>query len=95
MGGVSPEGYGHFFSGGHSCGKYDVILHSHSRHPFAQRGKVLAYETSPAFDYVAGDASNAWPLKDIRDMIRQVVYVRPDVIVVYDRVVLNKKYSTG
>jgi len=86
---VTPEGYPYFFKGGHSCGVYDIILHSHSRHPFAERGRILAYETSPAFDYVAGDASNAWPLKDVRDMARQVVYIRPDVIIVYDRVVLQ------
>jgi len=87
--GVEPQGYRYFFAGGHSCGVYDLILHSHSRHPFAERGRIIAYETSPAFDYVAGDASNAWPLKDVREMTRQVVYIRPDVVVVFDRIVLE------
>ena len=69
----------------------EVVMHSHTQHPFIADGGVLAYETSPAFDYVAGDATNSWPLEDVRQAYRQLVFVRPDVIVIYDRLLLGDK----
>jgi hypothetical protein len=69
----------------------DVVMHSHTQHPFIADGRVLAYETSPAFDYVAGDATNSWPLEDVQQAYRQLVFVRPDVIVIYDRLLLGDK----
>ena len=64
-------------------------MHSHTSHPFFSEGKILAYETSPAFDYVAGDATNSWPLEDVTEAYRQVLFVRPDVVVMYDRLALG------
>ena len=66
-----------------------VTLHSHSAHPFCREGGILAYETFPAFDYVAGNATNSWPLADVKEAYRQLLYVRPDVLVIYDRVLLG------
>ena len=75
--------------GGHSYAyPREISLHTHTAHPFLAEGGVLAYETSPIFDYVLGDASNFWPLEDVREAYRQFVFVRPDVIVVYDRLLL-------
>jgi hypothetical protein len=78
------EGGGH----GHSYPR-EVVMHSHTSHPFFSEGKVLAYETSPGFDYVAGDATNSWALDDVEEAYRQVLFVRPDVIVMYDRLALG------
>ena len=69
----------------------DVPMHSHTQHPFIADGRIAAYETSPRFDYALGDATNSWPLDDVREAYRQMVYVRPDVIVVYDRLLLGEK----
>jgi len=70
---------------------YDgIILHSHSEHKFHKPGRIMAYETSTDYDYVAGDATCAWPLGQVEENFRQVVFVRPDIIVVYDRVKLGK-----
>jgi hypothetical protein len=67
----------------------EMTLHSHTAHPFTQEGGILAYETNPEFDYVVGDASNFWPLEDVEEMVRQFLYIRPDVVVIYDRMTLG------
>ena len=82
--GTAWEGGGH----GHSYPR-EVTLHSHTSHPFYSEGRILAYETSPGFDYVVGDASNYWALEDVEEAYRQVLFVRPDVIVMYDRLALG------
>lgn len=66
-------------------------LHGHTESLFVQEGQILAYETWPAFDYVAGDATNAWPLGLAEEVYRQVVFIKPDTVVVYDRVLLGPK----
>jgi hypothetical protein len=64
-------------------------LHGHTETIFMQEGRLLAYQTSPGLDYVAGDASNAWPVDKVSKLDRQVVFVKPDLVVVYDRVTLG------
>jgi hypothetical protein len=54
--------------------------------PFKE-GEIVAYETSPAFDYAAGDATHSYPPTRVRSITRQFVYLRPDTFVVFDRVV--------
>jgi hypothetical protein len=51
-----------------------------------QAGTVVAYETSPAFCYAAGDARCSYAPDLVRSFTRQVLYVRPGAIVVFDRV---------
>jgi len=67
-----------------------ILLHSHAEHPFQVPGRIVAYETSPEYDYVAGDATRAWPVDKVGEMYRQLVFLRPDTIVVYDRGRLRK-----
>jgi len=64
-------------------------LHGHTETIFMQEGRLLAYQTWPGLDYVAGDASNAWPVDKVSKLDRQVVFVKPDLVVVYDRVTLG------
>jgi hypothetical protein len=66
-------------------------LHGHTESLFVQEGQILAYETWPHFDYAAGDATNAWPLGLAEEVYRQVVFVKPDTVVVYDRVALGPR----
>ena len=86
--GIFQQNYPYWFHGGHSGpGMFDLVLHSHTWHPFVSQGRIAAYETWPRFDYVAGDATNVWPAGDVREAYRQVVFLRPDVVVLFDRVV--------
>ncbi|MEK7398424.1 MAG: hypothetical protein AAB116_15940, partial [Candidatus Poribacteria bacterium] len=66
-------------------------LHGHTESIFLKEGNIIAYETYPEFDYVAGDATNSWNLGLAQEVYRQVVFVKPDVIVVYDRVLLGSE----
>ena len=72
-----------------------IDLHGHTESLFVGEGKILAYETSPEFDYVAGDATNAWPVDEARQHVRQLVYLKPNVVVVYDRVILGPGVRTS
>jgi hypothetical protein len=36
-------------------------FHGHTQTVYRREGRVIAYETWPDFDYVAGDGANAWP----------------------------------
>ena len=59
-------------------------------------GSMLAFESSPAFDYVAGDATPAYtspwsglgdnPSRRVEEAVRQIVFLKPDWIVIFDRV---------
>lgn len=53
--------------------------------PFRE-GRIVAYETSPLFDYAAGDATHSYPPTRVKAITRQFVYIRPDAFVVFDRV---------
>lgn len=52
----------------------------------AHRGKILAWETSPDYDAVCGDASRSYSPTTVDSFTRQVVYVRPNLVFVYDRI---------
>ena len=89
LSGMAPQTSA-WFHGGHSGpGMYDLVLHSHTWHPYVSQGQIIAFESTPAFDYAAGDATNVWPLEEAREVVRQVVFLRPDTLVVYDRVFLG------
>ncbi len=51
-----------------------------------QAGKIVAYETSPLFDYCAGDATRSYSPDKVALFVRQFVYVKPDYFVIFDRV---------
>ncbi len=53
--------------------------------PFRE-GQIVAYETSPWFDYAVGDAAHSYPPTRVRSITRQFVYLRPDTFVIFDRV---------
>lgn len=64
-------------------------FHQHIQNPFVREGEVVAYETTPEFDYAAGDATQSWPIKKVKEVYRQLVFIKPDVVVVFDRVKLR------
>lgn len=49
-------------------------------------GRILAYRTHPLFDYVAGDAARSYSPDLVRGFTRQLVYIRPGLFIVFDRV---------
>jgi hypothetical protein len=64
-------------------------LHGHTETLFMREGRLLAYQTWPKLDFVAGNAENAWPVDQISQLDRQLVFLKPDLVVIYDRVKLG------
>jgi hypothetical protein len=55
-----------------------------------ERGDIVAYANDPAFCYVAGDCTKAYAPSKLSFWIRQIVFLRPTTVVVFDRVVATK-----
>ena len=59
-------------------------------------GKIIVFEPGDSFDYVAGDATRAYtypwsglgdnPSRRVEEAVRQIVFLKPDWIVIFDRV---------
>jgi len=58
-------------------------------------GRITAYRTHPLYDYACGDARYSYPPEwGVEEITRQFVYLKPDVFVVYDRLVLSDPSRT-
>lgn len=66
-------------------------LHGHTQTFLHREGHIIAFETHPKFDYVAGDGTLSWLPEQARLVLRQLVFVKPDLLIVYDRVRLGEK----
>ena len=53
-------------------------------------GRIVAYENRPEYLYVAGDCTKAYAETKLESWIRQIVFLRPDTFVIFDRVVSTK-----
>jgi hypothetical protein len=51
----------------------------------AALGEILAFHASDAIDYVAGEAAGAYPAGTLKRFTRHVVFFKPNLIVIYDR----------
>ena len=52
-----------------------------------ERGQITAYASSPDFVFVRGDGTRAYSPKKLSAFVRELVFVRPQLVVVFDRVV--------
>jgi len=52
-------------------------------------GRITAYRTHPLFDYALGDARFSYNPDWVREITRQFIFLKPDLFVVYDRVVVT------
>jgi hypothetical protein len=48
---------------------------------------ILDFESNDVYDYMLGDATNAYNTSKLSKFTRQVVYLKPDIFVIFDRVV--------
>jgi len=55
------------------------------KHSAAARGEILAFHTSGAIDYVAGEAAQSYPRGTLKRFTRHILFVKPDLVVVFDR----------
>jgi len=52
-------------------------------------GRITAYRTHPSYDYALGDARFSYNPADLKEITRQFFYLKPDVFVIYDRIVVT------
>jgi len=55
-----------------------------------ETGRIVAYEHRPPYTYVAGDATESYAAAKLDSFVRQVVYIRPNLFIVYDRVAATR-----
>ncbi|HUU92267.1 MAG TPA: DUF4962 domain-containing protein [Phycisphaerae bacterium] len=65
---------------------------SQGKHSAATRGEILGFHTSKAFDYVAGEAGSCYG-KALERFTRHILFVKPGLVVVFDRVKAPKAES--
>ncbi|MGI6455062.1 MAG: DUF4962 domain-containing protein [bacterium] len=53
-------------------------------HSQAAQGRIIAFHTDPLFDYVAGEAAQAYDGK-LNRFTRHIFTVKPDIVVIYDQ----------
>jgi len=64
---------------------------SQRKHTARAQGKIVAFQTTPALDVVIGDASDSYaPETGVELFKRAIIFVKPDLIVVYDRLKTSK-----
>lgn len=49
-----------------------------------ETGDCLAFETRTGYDYVVGDATRAYHRSQVTRWVRHLVYLKPDILLVYD-----------
>ncbi|MCW8131941.1 MAG: heparinase II/III family protein [Planctomycetota bacterium] len=70
---------------GHNGNMLDVeFLNKHK--PLSDIADILAYEDKGTYVYTAGDCTRAYAAKKLDFFTRQIVYLRPGTVVVFDRV---------
>ena len=55
-----------------------------------ERAKLVAYENQPGYMFVAGDCTKAYAPSKLSLCLRQIVFLRPSTVVVFDRVVSTR-----
>ncbi|MBI3831312.1 MAG: heparinase II/III family protein [Planctomycetes bacterium] len=70
---------------GHNGNVLDVNALAKDK-PLSDIADVLAYEDKGAYVYVAGDATRAYSKEKLDLFTRQAVYLRPNTVVLFDRV---------
>ncbi len=53
-------------------------------HSAAARGRIVAFETSDRFDYVAGEAAEAYPEGLVERFTRHILFIKPHLILILD-----------
>ncbi len=70
----------------HSTRAHNAVLvngEQQARHTPEPHGRIVDFVTEPGWDYVSGDATDAYG--DLLERyVRHVVFVKPDVVVIYD-----------
>jgi hypothetical protein len=64
-----------------------IGIHGTNHYPrdARSRGQIIDFETNAHFDYVAGEAKDAYP-DQVEQFTRRILFVKPDIILMFDTV---------
>jgi hypothetical protein len=71
-------------------------------HSASSKGRIVAFQTTPAIDVVVGEAADSYPLLDEADpgagrilerFTRAIVFIKPELVLVFDRLVARREAS--
>lgn len=66
--------------------KDDQTYYNHGGQLYKDRAKQVALKSTEDFIYAAGDATKSYFETKSKEVVRQFVYLKPDIFVIYDRV---------
>jgi hypothetical protein len=61
--------------------------HSQMHRSPEAKGEIIAFKSSDAFDYVAGEAGGAYPGGLVDKFTRHILFAKPDIIIIFDDLV--------
>ncbi len=73
---------------------YFLGFSEHTQNPYVREGEIVSFETGPHVNTATGDMTNAWPAGQVLEAYRQVRFLKPDVIVIHDRITLGADLPT-
>jgi hypothetical protein len=78
----------------HHNGAFSDVEDWKKQYDSANIAEMLAFEDRRSYVYVAGDATRAYSPQKLDYFTRQIVYLRPDTFVIFDRVKTKKPAFT-
>ena len=80
--------------GGEQLGGGDSIFDGVELHAMKQKPHVITALSTPSFDHIAGDASQAYPrVTGLRRFTRHLLYLKPNVLIVADDIALDAPHD--
>ncbi len=64
----------------------------HAKHSLYDIADVLAFRDRDAYVYIAGDCTKSYATRKLESFTRQIIYLRPDTLIVFDRVVAQEPH---
>jgi hypothetical protein len=68
-----------------SCNSITVNGKGQIKHSAAAFGDITTFKTTPTMDYLVGEAAKSYPPGTLDRFARHVIFLKPDLIVIYDR----------
>ncbi len=83
---ILSEGCGHYVQDS-GLYAYDILYDElTAQQRYEGVGRITAYASCPEWTYACGDASRSYSPDRVKSFSRQLLYIRPDTFVIFDRV---------
>ena len=80
--------------GGEQLGGGDSIFDGVFLHAMKRKPRILSTSSTPDMDHITGEAAEAYnPAMDLKKFTRHLLYLKPDVLIVADDILLNSPHN--